>query len=70
MAGGFFTRKFGMSATGFNSTTEIDSFVEKKTKRPLPVKYAHQGISSCRGSVFPLSNKDAGKEFDKRINRR
>lgn len=65
--GNIFKKIFGIDPIVFKSVSEVDDFLNKK-KLKLTVKRVHSGISSSRGSVFPIVKVNASKKFDQALN--
>lgn len=67
MAGQIFKKIFGKDSHSFNSTSEVDRFIERKTGHKIRVARVHTGVSSNRGSVFSIKHINASDQFDKAV---
>lgn len=63
-AGDIFKKLTGQSAFSFQTTEEVDTFMERETGKKFDIQLKHEAISSCRGSVHPFKSYNPDKEIE------
>lgn len=64
-----FEKKYSTDIKKYNTTEQVDSFIEDKLGRKLKVKRVDTNVVSLRGSILPLKRFDINKKFDALLRR-
>lgn len=64
-----FEKKYDTDIKKYNTTEQVDSFIEGKLGKKLSVKRVETNVVSLRGSIFPLKRLDINKRFDALLRR-
>jgi len=64
-----FEKKYGTDIKKYNTTEQVDSFIEGKLGRKLNVKRVETNVVSRRGSILPVKRFDINKRLDALLRR-
>lgn len=59
-----FEEKYGTDIKKYNTTEQVDSFIEDRLGRKLNVKRIETNVVTRRGSILPISRLDINKKLD------
>ncbi len=59
-----FEKKYGTDIKKYNTTEQVDSFIEDRLGRKLNVKRVETNVVTRRGSILPISRLDINKKLD------
>jgi hypothetical protein len=59
-----FEKKYGTDIKKYNTTEQVDSFIEDRLDRKLNVKRVETNVVARRGSILPLNKLDINKKLD------
>lgn len=59
-----FEKKYSTDIKNYNTTEQVDSFIEDQLGRKLNVKRVDTNIVSRRGSILPLNRFNINKKLD------
>ena len=59
-----FEDKYGTDINMYNTTEQVDAFIESKIGRKLNVKRVETDVVTRRGSILPTKRRDINKKLD------
>ena len=59
-----FEDKYGTDIKKYNTTEQVDAFIESKIGRKLNVKRVETNVVTRRGSILPIKRHDIDKKLD------
>jgi hypothetical protein len=59
-----FEDKYGTDIKKYNTTEQVDAFIESKIGRKLNVKRVETDVFTWRGSILPIKRRDINKKLD------
>lgn len=59
-----FEDKYGTDITKYNTTEQVDAFIESKLGRKLNVKRVETNVVTRRGSILPIKRRDINEKLD------
>lgn len=59
-----FEDKYGTDIKKYNTTEQVDSFIESKISRKLNVKRVETNVVTRRESILPIKRSDINEKLD------